>query len=123
MLNSKTRHATATATGAPLKRNNKVMKDMNKQNTANPLLLTIGYEAIKDLSLFQEQYDKLTNEIQQAKIQLANSPPLEASAPAASKREEWRSWLQLQITTKQRVRMDLVDALREKGFLVEHLPE
>lgn len=86
-------------------------------------MLTIGYETIKDLARFQEQYDKLTDEMQQARIQLENSPPLEPDSPHLEQRTEWRSWLQLQIAARQRQRTDLVTALLEQGIQVEHLPE
>jgi hypothetical protein len=86
-------------------------------------MLTIGYETIQDLARFREQYDKLTDEMQQARIQLENSPPLEPDSPQAEQRSEWRSWLQLQIAAKQRRRIDLVTALIDQGIQVEHLPE
>lgn len=95
----------------------------NEQNSGDTPLIKIGYETIKDLSLFQEQYDRLTAEIQQAQVQLENSLPLESSSPSAQKRTEWRSWLQLQIATKQHLREDLTRTLRQKGFLVENLPK
>ncbi len=83
----------------------------------------ISYKVIKDLALFQQQYDKLTEEIQQVQVQLKNSPPLEPGAPKAQQREEWRSWLELQIKSKQRAREDLTTALQNKGFLIDDLPE
>ena len=86
-------------------------------------MLTIGYETIRDLARFREQYDKLTDEMQQAKIQLENSPPLEPDSPQAAHRAEWRSWLQLQVAARQRQRTDLVAALVEQGIQVERLPE
>jgi len=86
-------------------------------------MLTIGYETIKDLARFREQYDKLTDEMQQARIQLENSPPLTPDSPRAEQRAEWRSWLQLQIAAKQRQRNDLVIALVEQGIRIENLPE
>lgn len=95
----------------------------NEHDAEAPPLLKIGYETIRDLALFQEQYDRLTEEIQQAKIQLENSLPLESSSPSAQKRTEWRSWLQLQITSKQHLREELTKALQEKGFLIDNLPE
>jgi hypothetical protein len=85
--------------------------------------VVIDYETIKDLAFFQEQYDRLTHEIQQVRIQLDNSPPLEQGAPRAQEREEWRAWLQLQIKSKQHSRVDLVEAIRKKGIQVERLPE
>jgi hypothetical protein len=85
-------------------------------------MLTIKYETIQDLARFQEQYDKLTEEIQQARIQLENSPPLATDAPKAEQRAEWRSWLQLQIAARERQRTDLVNSLVEKGYQVENLP-
>lgn len=86
-------------------------------------MLTIGYETIQDLACFQEQYDKLTGEIQQARIQLENSPPLAADSPKAEQRAEWRSWLQLQIAARERQRTDLVNELFAKGYQVKNLPE
>jgi hypothetical protein len=91
--------------------------------TALPATVTIGYETIRDLAFFQEQYDRLTHEIQQVRVQLENSPPLEPGSPKAEAREEWRSWLQLQIKSKRHSRDDLVKAIQNKGILVENLPE
>ncbi|MDD2464739.1 MAG: hypothetical protein PHI97_12150 [Desulfobulbus sp.] len=84
---------------------------------------TITYQAIRDLAFFQEQYDRLTHEIQQARVQLTSSPPLPADDPRASKREEWRSWLQLQIKSKCRERDSFVQAVSGKGFQIIDLPE
>ncbi len=86
-------------------------------------IITIGYETIRDLTFFQEQYDRLTHETQQARVQLESSPSLEPGSPRADKREEWRSWLQLQIKSKQHARDDLIKAIEEKGIRVENLPE
>lgn len=97
--------------------------DSAPQNTNTSFAITIDYETIRDLASFQEHYDRLTHEIQQVRIQLDNSPPLEQGAPRAQEREEWRSWLQLQIKSKLRSRADLVEAIREKGIQVHHLPE
>ena len=69
--------------------------------TAQSPLLTIRYETIRELTAFQEQYDRLTEEIQQVQVQLDSSPPLEPDSPRAAQRQEWRSWLQLQIKTKK----------------------
>jgi hypothetical protein len=85
--------------------------------------ITIDYETIRDLAFFQEQYDRLTDEIQQVRVQLESSPPLEPGSPRAQQREEWRAWLQLQIKSKQHTRDSLVTGIRQKGVMVEHLPE
>jgi len=85
--------------------------------------LTIGYETIRVLALFQEQYDRLAHEMQQVKIQLENSPSLEPGSPRADQREEWRSWLQLQIKSKQHARADLVKAMLDKNIIIDNLPE
>jgi hypothetical protein len=92
-------------------------------NAPNSDSVNISYKVIKELAHFQQQYDKLTEEIQQVKVQLKNSPPLEPGAPNAQQREEWRSWLELQITSKQRARQELLTALQKKGFLIDELPE
>ena len=91
--------------------------------TAAPAHVIISYETIRDLALFQEQYDRLTNEIQQVQVQLESSPPLASGAPDYAKREEWRSWLQLQIKSKQKDRERLVTALRERNITVDNLPD
>jgi hypothetical protein len=91
--------------------------------TDTPPTVTIDYETIRDLAFFQEHYDRLTAEIQQVKVQLENSPPLEPDAPKAANREEWRSWLQLQIKSKQNTRDDLVKSLQAKNIQVNHLPQ
>lgn len=83
----------------------------------------INYQIIKELALFQEQYDKLTAEIQQVKVQLKNSPPLEPDGPRAGQRAEWRAWLELQIATRQRLRQGLVQSLLDRGLVIENLPE
>lgn len=85
--------------------------------------IVIDYETIRDLAFFQEQYDRLTHEMQQVQVQLASSPPQEPGSPGAQKREEWRSWLQLQIKSKQRGREELLRDLQSKGIVVEQLPE
>ena len=97
--------------------------DNAPQPTAPTTAITIGYETIRDLAFFQEQYDRLTHEIQQVRVQLESSPPLEPGSPKAEAREEWRSWLQLQIKSKRHSRDDLVMAIQNKGILVENLPE
>ena len=91
--------------------------------TAVPAHVIISYETIRDLALFQEQYDRLTDEIQQVQVQLESSPPLASGAPDCAKREEWRSWLQLQIKSKQKDREHLVAALRERNITVDNLPD
>ncbi|WP_310600263.1 hypothetical protein [Desulfobulbus sp.] len=92
------------------------------QTTGNPIL-TIDYATISELAAFREQYDRLSGEIQQARVQLDNSPPLEPGSPDAERRDEWRSWLQLQIKSRLRARDDLVAAIRARNIAVEHLPE
>lgn len=85
-------------------------------------LMPIDYQIIKELALFQEQYEKLTAEIQQLKVQLHNSPPLAADAPKAEQRAEWRAWLELQVASRQRWRQGLVTALLERGIVVDNVP-
>jgi len=85
--------------------------------------ITITYQAIRDLAFFQEQYDRLTEEIQQVRVQLKSSPPLSADDPQSAKREEWRSWLELQIKSKCRERDALVRAISDKGFAITDLPD
>jgi len=85
--------------------------------------MQIDYNMIKDLALFKEQYDKLSDEIQQVKVQLKNSPPLESNAPKAAQRAEWRSWLELQIATRQRLQESLLKSLSDKGIRIANLPE
>jgi hypothetical protein len=85
--------------------------------------MDIDYNLIKDLTFFQKQFDKLTDEIQQVKVQLKNSPPLEPDDPRAQQRAEWRSWLELQIVTRQRLRVGLTESLRDKGIVIVNLPE
>ncbi|ADW17760.1 hypothetical protein Despr_1608 [Desulfobulbus propionicus DSM 2032] len=96
------------------------MTDDPKQITNQSI--TIDYQTIRDLAFFQEQYDRLTEEIQQVRVQLESSPPLEPGSPRAQQREEWRSWLQLQIKSKQNTRDNLVKGIRLKGVVVENLP-
>jgi hypothetical protein len=95
----------------------------NEDNQEKKCAITIGYETIRDLALFQEQYDRLTHEIQQVRVQLESSPSLEPGSSRAAQREEWRSWLQLQITSKQHAREDLVKAIRATNIFIENLPE
>lgn len=83
----------------------------------------ISYQAIRDLTFFQEQYDRLTHEIQQVRVQLESSPPLEPGSPRADQREEWRAWLQLQIKNKSKERQVFVQTIADKGFQVIDLPE
>ncbi|MBV5318074.1 MAG: hypothetical protein JZU50_09705 [Desulfobulbaceae bacterium] len=85
--------------------------------------MDIDYNLIKDLTFFQKQFDKLTDEIQQVKVQLKNSPPLEPDDPRTQQRAEWRSWLELQIVTRQRLRVGLTESLRDKGIVIVNLPE
>lgn len=91
--------------------------------TAAPNNLAISYETIRDLALFQEQYDRLTEEIQQVQVQLESSPPLVSGTPDYAKREEWRSWLQLQIKSKQKARESLVAAMRVRNITIDNLPD
>jgi hypothetical protein len=96
-------------------------------NTSTPKVasthLTISYETIRDLALFQEQYDRLTDEIQQVRVQLESSPPLAPSALDYEKREEWRSWLQLQIKSKQKARESMVANMQERNITIDNLPD
>lgn len=85
--------------------------------------IAISYATIRELAQFQEQYDRLSDEIQQVRVQLESSPSLPVDAPRAAQREEWRSWLQLQIKSKGRDRDDLVQAIRAKGIEVIDLPD
>lgn len=98
----------------------------SSMNTSTPITaathLTVSYETIRDLALFQEQYDRLTDEIQQVRVQLESSPPLASGAPDYEKREEWRSWLQLQIKSKQKARESMVAAMRERNITIDNLP-
>ncbi|MBM9614031.1 hypothetical protein JWJ90_06990 [Desulfobulbus rhabdoformis] len=84
---------------------------------------TITYQSIRDLALFQEQYDRLTHEIQQVRVQLDSSPALAADDPHVEKREEWRSWLQVQIKSKCRERKELLKFIHDKGFQITELPD
>ncbi|MGD9947890.1 MAG: hypothetical protein AB7U29_05350 [Desulfobulbus sp.] len=86
-----------------------------------PIKLT--YKAIHDLAFFQEQYDRLTHEIQQVRVQLKSSPPLPPDDPRAAQREEWRDWLQLQIKSKYKERDSFVKVISDKGFHIIDLPE
>nr|WP_321468097.1 hypothetical protein [uncultured Desulfobulbus sp.] len=84
---------------------------------------TVTYQDIRDLAFFQEQYDRLTHEIQQVQVQFDSSPPLPPQSPEAAKREEWRSWLQLQIRSKGKEREALLQDILAKGFQITQLPE
>ena len=77
---------------------------------------------VKDLAAFQEHYDRLTEEIQQARVQHDSSPPLTDGSERAKKRDEWRSWLELQIRSKSRARADLVRDLEARQIFVLDLP-
>jgi len=96
--------------------------DNQPQKTVIPRIV-IDYETIRALAFFQEQYDRLTHEMQQVQVQLASSPPQEPGSPGAQKREEWRAWLQLQITSKQHAREELLRDVQSKNIVVEQLPE
>lgn len=85
--------------------------------------VTLDYETLRDLAVFLEHHEKLTEEIQQASVQLANSPPLEPGSPRAQQRTEWRAWLELQINSKKKARAGLVSALLAMGVTIEHLPD
>lgn len=85
--------------------------------------IAISYATIRDLALFQEQYDRLSHEMQQVRVQLESSPSLAADAARSAQREEWRSWLQLQIKNKGKERDALVQAIRAKGIEVKDLPD
>ena len=92
-------------------------------STANPAAVTIDYATVKDLTVFQEHYDRLSEEIQQARVQLDSSPPLTDGSERAKKREEWRSWLELQIRSKSRARQELVRGLEARQIYITGLPE
>lgn len=92
-------------------------------STANQAAVTIDYATVKDLAVFQEHYDRLTEEIQQARVQLDSSPPLTDGSERAKKRDEWRSWLELQIRSKSRARADLVRGLEARQICITGLPE
>lgn len=96
---------------------------MNSDTTPSDAPVVISYDAIRDLAFFLEQYDRLTEEIQQVKVQLASSPSLEPDSPRFTQREEWRSWLQHQIISKQHDREELVKSMRAKNICIEQLPE
>ena len=96
---------------------------MNGQDDNEQLTVTIEYATAEDLVVFLEHYKALTGEIQQASIQLANSPPLEPGSSRAQQRAEWRAWLELQITSKKKARAALVASLQKKGLSIRHLPE
>lgn len=85
--------------------------------------LTISYRLLAELAAFQEQYQRLSEEIQQACIQLENSPELEPGTLGAAKREEWRAWLKLQISSRQQGRQQLVEVLERRGIRITDLPE
>ena len=85
--------------------------------------IRIGYGTVRELSVFQEHYDRLTREIQQAKVQLSSSPPLEGDSARARQRTEWREWLELQVRTRDQARTALVQTLAAKGIVVEGLPD
>lgn len=85
--------------------------------------IAISYATIRALAQFQEQYDRLSHEIQQVRVQLDSSPSLAADAPRAAQREEWRSWLELQIKSKGKERDALVQAIRTTGIEVLDLPD
>ncbi|MDY0390215.1 hypothetical protein [Desulfobulbus oligotrophicus] len=91
-------------------------------STAKPATI-INYDILEDLALFLEQYDQLTHEIQQAQVQLDSSPALDPGSPGYEKREEWRTWLHIQIQSKQKAREKLVTALRDQHIQIENLPE
>lgn len=91
-------------------------------STTKQAAVTIDYATVKDLAVFQEHYDRLTSEIQQARVQLDSSPSLADGSERAKKRDEWRSWLELQIRSKSRARQDLVSGLEARQIFVLDLP-
>ena len=92
-------------------------------STTKQAAVTIDYATVKDLAVFQEHYDRLTSEIQQARVQLDSSPPLADGSERAKKRDEWRSWLELQIRSKSRARQELVRGLEARQIYITGLPE
>ena len=90
--------------------------------TAQPPLLFVRYDTIRELTAFQEQYDRLILEMQQVQVQLDSSPSLEPDSPRAAQRQEWRAWLQLQIKNKKQAREDLLKAMLAKNIVIEELP-
>ena len=56
-------------------------------------------------------------------MQLDSSPPLTDGSERAKKREEWRSWLELQIRSKSRARQELVRGLEARQIYITGLPE
>ena len=97
------------------------MKNAHDDND-RPVVI-IDYATVQDLVLFEQHYRKLTDEIQQACVQLDSSPPLTDNSPRAQQRAEWRAWLELQITSKKRERDDLIASMTVRGVVVENLPE
>ena len=91
-------------------------------STTKQAAVTVDYATVKDLAVFQEHYDRLSEDIQQARVQLDSSPPLTDGSERAKKREEWRSWLELQIRSKSRARADLVRDLEARQIFVSDLP-
>lgn len=91
-------------------------------SVAEQAAVSINYSTVKGLAVFQEHYDRLTEEIQQALVQLDSSLPLEDGSARAEKRAEWRSWLELQIKNKSKARDGLVWDLRAQGVIVTDLP-
>ena len=86
-------------------------------------VVAISYGMVKELAVFQEQYDRLTREIQQARVQLNSSPPLPGDSDRARQRTEWRNWLELQVRTRVQTRTTLVQAMQAHGVAVEDLPD
>ena len=95
----------------------------NTPNDNDRPVVTIDYATVQDLVLFEQHYRKLTDEIQQASVQLNSSTPLADNSPRAQQRAEWRAWLELQITSKKRARDDLIASMITRGVVVENLPE
>ena len=96
---------------------------MSDSASTKQAAVTIDYATVKDLAVFQEHYDRLTSEIQQARVQLDSSPPLEDGSERAKKRAEWRAWLELQIRSKSRARAQLVEALAARQIHITGLPD
>ena len=95
---------------------------MSDSASTKQAAVTIDYSTDKKKEIFQEDYNRLTEEIQQARVQLDSSPPLTDGSERAKKRDEWRSWLELQIRSKSRSRADLVRGLEARQIFVLDLP-
>ena len=96
---------------------------MSDDRQAAGAAVSIDYATVRELAVFQEHFDRLTSEIQQARVQLDSSPPLEDGSERAKKRAEWRAWLELQIRSKSRARAQLVEALAARQIRITGLPD